>query len=911
MELTKKDSLDVNDDPTENASPEVDPFARALDDCLSSRVAQSEQRSRILNLPQRYHDIVLRRLAELQPARRRVAQDDVDMDVDDAEATTSPTVDDEEIQRLEREVQTWDLLRRILPLRYSHAKTNTTTPRTFGVAKPALKSLMDEFLENNPVAQERLAVLQWLQKNAAAGPDIDELVRELQQNADRGDIIAHGWLHTRSSIKLRKSLTQWPHLLDRQSSSIGTSLQNSAGAPLVTQLDPDAVTRQGRKLEPQDEYFERAVWLGCFEHIRRGSSLETIRDWCQERTEMWRAISMSAMLLSADDKSAVGDSDPASLALWRRMCFGVARQGGTDDYERAVYGVLCGDITSVEKVAETWDDFLFANYNALLRTQLDTFVLGRCPPGVASNLTQTFSSFDAVQYHGEQDGVERRLIRSLESRKSTHNEALEPGKALQAAFIAKDIGHHLYEQGLALTLDTPSGRSTATSSLFQPRDVHSKKYFSESQRDGLRIVAHVYSLIALLERLDRQEGNSSIQQTSQEWRYAQGSIIASYTDYLRDAKLPELIPLYCSILEAPRSYEVLSKSTILVTESPKRLTQLHLIKQAGIEVVTFVKTQASILYDAASVHQQTFAVKDTFKIIEDGAPTARHGRLIKTDFISEDENAVDKKHENLVRSVEWLLMVTETWPDVFSMGTKVYKFFLKHMHLNAARKLMKNVSFAGIVQDMTGQDEYEEGWYDDVGFWTQQLEQSGLQGVDPQTVLKDARTFRELEALVKALDSLETVASMVEISIDMPASNRVFWDELGRNIVATKENMQPLLRNWLLPDIQEGDKELAELRRVFLPETVLAYVSALHFAGTALSRDNLLECMELAAVVAERNSDLAASFVEAGRMRELVEVFAAASRALAVATGDKRSTGSGSKKLREMGWSRDLWSIKS
>lgn len=109
----------------------------------------------------------------------------------------------------------------------------------------------------------------------------------------------------------------------------------------------------------------------------------------------------------------------------------------------------------------------------------------------------------------------------------------------------------------------------------------------------------------------------------------------------------------------------------------------------------------------------------------------------------------------------------------------------------------------------------------------------------------------------------------------------------------------------------EGDEELAQLRQTFLPETTLAYVSALHFAGTGLSRDNLLECMELAAVIAERNSDLAKSFVEAKRMKELVEAFAAASRALAITTGEKRSVGSSSKKLREMGWSRDLWSIKS
>lgn len=70
--------------------------------------------------------------------------------------------------------------------------------------------------------------------------------------------------------------------------------------------------------------------------------------------------------------------------------------------------------------------------------------------------------------------------------------------------------------------------------------------------------------------------------------------------------------------------------------------------------------------------------------------------------------------------------------------------------------------------------------------------------------------------------------------------------------------------------------------------------------------------MELASVIAERNSDLADAFVSAGRMTELVEAFTACSKALAIATGDsKRPVGSASKELRYMGWSRDLWSIRN
>lgn len=91
----------------------------------------------------------------------------------------------------------------------------------------------------------------------------------------------------------------------------------------------------------------------------------------------------------------------------------------------------------------------------------------------------------------------------------------------------------------------------------------------------------------------------------------------------------------------------------------------------------------------------------------------------------------------------------------------------------------------------------------------------------------------------------------------------------------------------------------------------MAYISALHIAGTSLSRDWLLECMELATIITERDSDILGLFIESKRVKELLASFAASSKALAIATGEKRATGTGSKKLRELGWSRDLWSIKS
>lgn len=114
-----------------------------------------------------------------------------------------------------------------------------------------------------------------------------------------------------------------------------------------------------------------------------------------------------------------------------------------------------------------------------------------------------------------------------------------------------------------------------------------------------------------------------------------------------------------------------------------------------------------------------------------------------------------------------------------------------------------------------------------------------------------------------------------------------------------------------IPLTHLDDPDYRLLRETYLPQVVIGYASTLQFAGTTSSRDYLLECMELAAVVAAPSSDVAQVLVATGRMKELVESFASCSKALAIWTSDmKKGPGASSKKMREMGWSRELWSVK-
>lgn len=106
--------------------------------------------------------------------------------------------------------------------------------------------------------------------------------------------------------------------------------------------------------------------------------------------------------------------------------------------------------------------------------------------------------------------------------------------------------------------------------------------------------------------------------------------------------------------------------------------------------------------------------------------------------------------------------------------------------------------------------------------------------------------------------------------------------------------------------------EFKLLREAYLPETLLAYIVSLQFAGNVLTRHFLVECMELSALIAVEGSDLLSVFIETGRMQELVDALAMASKTLLLVTSARQAPGSRStsKKMRLKGYTQSLWNVK-
>jgi nuclear pore complex protein Nup107 len=651
-------------------------FAKALDAISNPEDGRAEKRAAILDLANRYYELASGKLAEVRETQRRSSRglarrfEDEDsqdsMDLDEA-VDAIPAA---ELRALVLEVQTWDFLRRLLPLRYPERKIAQPKHRDPSKFQSSTE-LWDEFLQHDLTARERKEILEVLQATAdETRENIDDMVRDLQENAERGDIIAYGWLHTRSAIKMQKNVNGWTGTLDPGATDVREALIDSTGAnPLVTQLDPDVITRQKRKLQPQDEYFERAIWLGCYELLRRGRSLAEIRDWCVERTEVWRAVSMSALPLSRKPDERQTGTNSLALLLWRRTCYSLARQGGTDDYERAVYGILSGDVKTVSPVCGSWDDFVFSQCNALLRSQFDNYVMKRSPREATQSVTQ-LPVFDAIQSHGDAATISEAWLGSLETKPEISTEALTPIKSLQAAILSDTLDRYIYNEGLVLGIQANQNEASRLIPDYNKSktNVEADKYFSLTDQNGLRILVHVYLLLSSLGELEAGDTDANLRQS-------QENALAAYISTLRLNSLVELLPLYCSKLQGDRAFYTLSRNVSKVVDTDERRMLLRIMEQLGMDIAEFVVFQPQSLLQE---HPESLdaPTPDGLKLLMDEPPSVRFGRRLIPDFLGETPDELDPVDERLVQSLEWMLLVDGLWDETFATGVAIYKRFL-------------------------------------------------------------------------------------------------------------------------------------------------------------------------------------------------------------------------------------------
>lgn len=179
---------------------------------------------------------------------------------------------------------------------------------------------------------------------------------------------------------------------------------------------------------------------------------------------------------------------------------------------------------------------------------------------------------------------------------------------------------------------------------------------------------------------------------------------------------------------------------------------------------------------------------------------------------------------------------------------------------------------------------------------------------------RQSRTYHELSQLVLAIESLAAWRAVEsEYTSTVPKPHHI-PSTLKNHIEDVQASMAPIIKGILLQSADEEEaKDLNDIRINYIPETIIAYISVLQTAGSIISRDFLLDAMDLANDVANstdtsrsENNGLQECFVQAGRMRELVECFAIVSKAMLVLKAEGKKWNGDKKKMgRDLG----MWEI--
>ncbi|CAL4110881.1 unnamed protein product, partial [Meganyctiphanes norvegica] len=204
------------------------------------------------------------------------------------------------------------------------------------------QTIIDTFFDTNRTIKEAQTVIDWLEKNAA--DSFDKFYDHVEYHGDNH--IAY-----ENTLKTLKS---------KQAG--GLPLMGARA--LVTSLDPDSSMRQGRPLHDLDQEKELLILRNVFAHVRSGQ-IELAQDLLVRSGQQWRAATLEGWRLHHDNNP----SDPSQRNaikgnpyrdVWKAVAWGIASDERVPEYERAIYGALCGHLGSVLNVCKAWEDVLWS-----------------------------------------------------------------------------------------------------------------------------------------------------------------------------------------------------------------------------------------------------------------------------------------------------------------------------------------------------------------------------------------------------------------------------------------------------------------------------------------------------------------------------------------------------------------------
>lgn len=192
------------------------------------------------------------------------------------------------------------------------------------------------------------------------------------------------WLQDNAPTLSEKQYTkgEWrysrPDVMEERSRKIGSNLKTTTMMDIDDHRYP-----QKRKVQHQGAEFSRKLTKSLFDYVRRGQIKEAIKmcDLCDEPGQsagLYGFLVHNKCLSDRDenlDLRRLTSTEATARNLWEMSCRQIARDNTLDVYERATYAALCGDMENTLPACTTWEDVVWAYYNASVENLLSEILM--------------------------------------------------------------------------------------------------------------------------------------------------------------------------------------------------------------------------------------------------------------------------------------------------------------------------------------------------------------------------------------------------------------------------------------------------------------------------------------------------------------------------------------------------------
>ncbi|CDK26025.1 unnamed protein product [Kuraishia capsulata CBS 1993] len=518
----------------------------------------------------------------------------------------------------------WALVEIIIKYRFSERDSPVESSKNFNEFT-SRSILQDWILQRNPNLRELWFVMTWLADALKLDP-IDE-----EDDVDVEQLQPSKWISTKAELQSNKPR-------------------------FVKNLDADAPVRTNSRISDSDANSDRLFFKKAFHLLLERDEEELAK--VSELTNNWTFSMIIAGTQDyidplidgsflAEDDSMDLDTRPIGIKnslLWRRTVFNLSQQKGLNDFERATYEFLCGDVEVSARVTNSWERQLLLYLNNIFKCEMESQLVEllkvkqpnseelvvvnsmRVPTKSFSNLTEVLS---ALASSGNE------IVKT----QSEH-----PIRVLAGSILTDNVGSIL-ENSLDLINQTISG---AQSSLLT-----SNGYL-------LRMVVHFAIFMRLLD--------SSLLSDTDFTKF-----LRIYITRLSLYKLFDEIPLYVSFM--PDESDMIDSYSFflsnMVLDPKDRSRQLQLIRELGLPLEDILKRTVNRVFEDTNDHY---------------SPS---GEIV----LLKDPNTTSKVDIKLFTSVLWLVE-EKMWTDAVEATIVIMRRFLSR------GKVGSLISFYNSMEDL-------------------------------------------------------------------------------------------------------------------------------------------------------------------------------------------------------------------